>query len=223
MKVRSKLLLLATTYSIATACSAILPNPVNAVDAKANSTADEHSESLEEVTIWMMNTPKCKGIGKNTISEVGQNVLSRKIDRILTSIGGDRRIQEGFILLMCQESQYRANARSHVGALGIAQLMPATAQSVADQLKLGKLTQDDLLDSETNILLGYTHFKDLVEKYNGNLAKASAAYNGGPSGSTIKAMKTGGVGAAETDAYVRSMFDMQEELRIARGNKLAVK
>jgi hypothetical protein len=36
-------------------------------------------------------------------------------------------------------------------------------------------------------------------------------------------MKTGGVGAAETDAYVRSMFDMQEELRIARGNKLAVK
>lgn len=177
------------------------------------------SEPIHDVVIWMMNTPKCKGRSGTELSEVSQKILAKKIDRILTGIGGDRRTQEAFVFLMCQESQYRTNAKSPVGALGIAQLMPATAQSVADQLQLGKLTNEDLFDSETNILLGYTHFKDLVEKYNGNLAKASAAYNGGPAGATIKAMKTGGVGAAETDAYVRSMFDMLEERRIALASK----
>jgi hypothetical protein len=177
------------------------------------------NESISDVVVWMMNTPKCKGRSGNELSEVKQKMLAKQIDRILTQIGGDRRAQEAFVFLMCQESQYRTNAKSPVGAIGVAQLTPATAQSVADQLKLGKLTQDDLFDSETNILLGYTHFKELVVQYNGNLAKASAAYNGGPAGATIKAMKTGGIGAAETDAYVRSMFDMLEERRIALSGK----
>jgi len=180
--------------------------------------ADDH-ESLHDVVVWMMNTPKCRGRQGTELSEVKQKMLAKQIERILTNIGGDRRMQEAFVFLMCQESQYRANARSPAGALGIAQLMPATAQAVATQLSLGKLTQDDLLDSETNIILGYTHFRDLVETYKGNLAKASAAYNGGLAGATIKAMKSGGIGAAETDAYVRTMFDMLEERRIALASK----
>ena len=176
-------------------------------------------ETLAEVTIWMMNTPKCSGRKENALSEVKKNMEAKKIDRILTQIGGDRRVQEGFIFLVCQESQYRANAKSPAGAIGIAQMMPATAQAEADKLNMGKLTSDDLLDSEINILLGYTHFKGLVDNYNGNIAKASAAYNGGPAGSTLKAMKNGGLGAQETDAYVRSMYDMSEERRIAKIEK----
>jgi hypothetical protein len=178
-------------------------------------------ETLAEVTIWMMNTPKCTGSKNNGLSEVKKAMLSRQIDRILGSIGGDRRTQEAFIFLMCQESQYRTNLTSTAGAKGIAQMMPATAQAEADNLKMGKLTSDDLFDSEINILLGYTHFKGLAATYNGNLAKASAAYNGGSNGSTLKAMKNNsGVGAQETDAYVRSMFDMQEEHRIAKLEKI---
>ncbi len=177
-------------------------------------------ETLAEVTIWMMNTPKCSGSKTNGLSEVKKTMLARQIDRILTSIGGDKRTQEAFIFLMCQESQYRSGLTSSAGAKGISQLMPATAQAEADELKMGKLTPDDLMDNEINILIGYTHFKKLAASYNGNLAKASAAYNGGPAGSTIKAMKSGGLGAQETDAYVRSMFDMQEERRIAKIDKV---
>jgi hypothetical protein len=177
-------------------------------------------ETLADVTVWMMNTPKCSGNKNNALSEVKKTMLARQIDRILTTVGGDRRTQEAFIFLMCQESQYRTNLTSSAGAKGIAQMMPATAQSEADELKMGKLTPDDLFDAEINILLGYTHFKRLVANYNGNLAKASAAYNGGPAGTTLKAMKNGGLGAQETDAYVRSMFDMQEERRIAKIEKI---
>lgn len=187
--------------------------------APVDSVAPVKEETLAEVTIWMMNTPKCSGRKENALSEVKKNMEAKKIDRILTHVGGDRRVQEGFIFLVCQESQYRANAKSPAGAIGIAQMMPATAQAEADKLNMGKLTSDDLLDSEINILLGYTHFKGLVDSYNGNIAKASAAYNGGPAGSTLKAMKNGGLGAQETDAYVRSMFDMQEERRIAKLEK----
>lgn len=194
------------------------PAPVAIVTAVEEKLPEE---TLAEVTIWMMNTPKCSGSKSNSLSEVKKAMLSRQIDRILNTVGGDRRTQEAFIFLMCQESQYRTNLTSPAGAKGIAQMMPATAQAEADNLKMGKLTSDDLFDSEINILLGYTHFKGLAAMYNGNLAKASASYNGGPAGSTIKAMKSnGGMGAQETDAYVRSMFDMQEERRIAKLAKI---
>ena len=190
---------------------------INKIPAKKSEVIKE--ETLAEVTIWMMNTPKCSGSKSNGLSEVKKTMLARQIDRILTSIGGDKRTQEAFIFLMCQESQYRSGLTSPAGAKGVSQLMPATAQAEADELNMGKLTSDDLMDNEINILIGYTHFKKLAASYNGNLAKASAAYNGGPAGSTIKAMKSGGLGAQETDAYVRSMFDMQEERRIAKLEK----
>lgn len=173
-------------------------------------------ETLAEVTIWMMNTPKCSGSKSNGLSEVKKTMLARQIDRILTTVGGDRRTQEAFIFLMCQESQYRTNLTSSAGAKGIAQMMPATAQAEADNLKMGKLTPDDLFDAEINILLGYTHFKGLAANYNGNLAKASAGYNGGAGSSSLKAMKSGGPGAHETDAYVRDLYNMSEERRIAK-------
>ena len=207
------LFLVALTLSIVVygAYCKVPSSPAAIIESK-----EQPKETLAEVTVWMMNTPKCSGRKENALSEVKKSTEAKKIDRILNNVGGERQVQEGFIFLMCQESQYRSNAKSPAGALGITQMMLPTAQAEADKLEMGKLTPEDLLDSEISILLGYTHFKGLVELYNGNIAKASASYNGGTSGSTIKAMKSsGGLGAQETDAYVRSIFDMQEEKRIA--------
>lgn len=178
---------------------------------------EEVVEPLSEVVLWTMQQPKCQGSKSTLPSEAQRIVRARQIDRILTQLGGNRHVQEAFIALMCKESQYRTGLTSPAGAIGIAQLMPATAQMEADKAGLGKLTPEDLKDPEINIYLGYQHFKGLAELYKGNIARAYAAYNGGPAGATVTSMiRGGGRGVHETDDYVAQLFDMQEQRRIAR-------
>lgn len=74
-----------------------------------------------------------------------------------------------------QESFYRTNARSHAGARGLMQLMPATARQVALSVKMKTY---NLYDPEVNILLGTTYLSDNVKRL--GLIPALAAYNGGP-------------------------------------------
>lgn len=183
----------------------------------------KEEEKISDVVLWMMNQPKCRGAKANELSEAKRNVLAHQIERILTNIGGDIREQQAFVWLLCQESQFKSNARSQSSAVGISQMILGTAQAEAERLKLGKITLDDLLDTETSITLGYSHFHYLAGQFDGNLAKIGASYNGGSNGSTMRALKTGGLGAHETDAYVTSMFDMTEELRIAKQKKLVQK
>ena len=78
-----------------------------------------------------------------------------------------------------EESQYDARAVSRVGAIGLMQLMPTTAQSVA-QRNGGTVARDELFDQETNIRYGVRYLEQLLGQFNGNLVHAVAAYNAGP-------------------------------------------
>jgi soluble lytic murein transglycosylase-like protein len=68
------------------------------------------------------------------------------------------------------ESAYQQNAVSPKGAIGVMQLMPATAASL----------QADPHDPEQNIEAGARYLRDLLIKYDGDSVKALAAYNAGP-------------------------------------------
>lgn len=211
---------------LAVAVAAILGNNLlskKPSEAEVAAPPSEPVEALFDVVIWTMDQPKCQG-SKSTLPSQAQRVIrARQIDRILNQIGGDRHVQEAFIALMCKESQYRPTVKSPAGAVGIAQLMPATAQAEAEKANLGKLTADDLNDPEINIFLGYQHFKGLAELYKGNIARAYAAYNGGSAGATVTSMiRGGGRGVHETDDYVAQLFDMQEQRRIAKEQNLIV-
>ena len=56
--------------------------------------------------------------------------------------------------IMREESHYRVDARSSVGALGLLQLMPATATQLAKEQGLDSFEAEDLFDPRTNITLG---------------------------------------------------------------------
>lgn len=176
-------------------------------------------EPLIETVKWMMEQPKCKGPKSTALSEAGKAFLSKQIERIFTDLGGKRFEQDTMIGLICRESQFRANARSSAGAIGLTQMLLSTAQMEADRLGMGKVTSEDLTDPEISLTLGYSHFLYLSKLFNGNLAKIAASYNGGPGGATMKSLKTGGMGAHETDAYVTFLFNTMEELRIHREKK----
>ena len=82
--------------------------------------------------------------------------------------------------LIREESLYNPFAVSYVGALGLMQLMPTTANVVARGLGLAKPAREELFNPQANIQLGTTYVNELLEKFKGNLVHTVAAYNAGP-------------------------------------------
>lgn len=82
--------------------------------------------------------------------------------------------------VMRRESLFDPLARSRVGALGLMQLMPSTAKSVANSLGLKKMRRADILQVENNINLGTQYFRSVMDRFDNNVSLAAAAYNAGP-------------------------------------------
>lgn len=82
--------------------------------------------------------------------------------------------------LIRQESRFVMNARSHVGASGLMQLMPATARFVANKIGMTGFTPDAVNDINTNIQLGTNYLNMVLRDLDGSQAMATAAYNAGP-------------------------------------------
>jgi soluble lytic murein transglycosylase len=77
------------------------------------------------------------------------------------------------------ESSFNNYAVSHVGAMGLMQVMPDTGTYLADKagFRLGRST--NLFDAETNISLGTAYLANLIQRF-GSIEHALVAYNAGP-------------------------------------------
>ncbi|WP_415032937.1 transglycosylase SLT domain-containing protein [Azonexus sp.] len=82
--------------------------------------------------------------------------------------------------LMRQESRFIGNARSSVGASGLMQLMPATAKWVAKKIGLRDYDHSRVNDTDTNVLLGTSYMRMVMDDLDQHPVLASAAYNAGP-------------------------------------------
>jgi soluble lytic murein transglycosylase-like protein len=71
------------------------------------------------------------------------------------------------------ESDFRPHVVSHAGAVGIMQIMPATA------FGLYRIRRAKLFDPQTNIRVGVRFLDHLIKKYNGRIDLALSHYNGG--------------------------------------------
>ncbi|WP_293367821.1 lytic transglycosylase domain-containing protein [Phenylobacterium sp.] len=92
-----------------------------------------------------------------------------------------------------QESRYNQSALSPKGAMGVMQLMPGTARTLGV----------DASDLKGNVEGGVAYLSQMLQRFEGDLPKALAAYNAGPEA----VARYGGVPPyAETQAYVRSIL-----------------
>lgn len=82
--------------------------------------------------------------------------------------------------VMRQESMFQLDAVSSAGARGLMQLMPGTAQEVARKVGVDYSPSRLVSDAEYNALLGSTYLKTQLDRYDGSLVLAAAAYNAGP-------------------------------------------
>ncbi len=82
--------------------------------------------------------------------------------------------------LIRQESRFITDARSHVGAAGLMQLMPATARYVARKMNVADFSPARVNERDMNIQLGTGYLKLVLDDLDGNTVLATAAYNAGP-------------------------------------------
>ena len=108
-----------------------------------------------------------------------------------------------------QESNFTASATSSSGAMGIMQLMPATAQG---------LGVNDAYNPYENIMGGAKYISQLLSRYNGDVSLALAAYNAG-SGNVAK---YGGIPPfAETQNYVSKVLGYYQDSTVTGSNTAA--
>ena len=81
--------------------------------------------------------------------------------------------------VMRRESLFIPDIRSSAGAVGLMQLMPATARQVGEQLGV-KAPKWKLIESDLNIRLGVKYLSHLLKRFDGNMVLSTAAYNAGP-------------------------------------------
>jgi soluble lytic murein transglycosylase-like protein len=95
--------------------------------------------------------------------------------------------------LVWQESRWRADARSPVGARGLAQLMPGTARDLG-------VNPDDPF---ANLEGGARYLREQLDRFDGDIEKALAAYNAGPG----RVERAGGIPRIrETQTYVAAIM-----------------
>ncbi|MDQ2997078.1 MAG: transglycosylase SLT domain-containing protein [Chloroflexota bacterium] len=80
-----------------------------------------------------------------------------------------------------QESRFNPGAHSGAGALGLAQVMPATGEGIAQNLQVPDFQADDLFRPAVGVRFGTFYLARQLDAMHGSLPGALAAYNGGPS------------------------------------------
>ena len=81
--------------------------------------------------------------------------------------------------IIYEESKFNPDVVSEKDALGLMQILPDTANVLAEEMGIQNLTRDELFLPEINVRFGTYYFKQLLDRYGGNVDLALAAYNAG--------------------------------------------
>ncbi|HEY5349229.1 MAG TPA: lytic transglycosylase domain-containing protein [Candidatus Lustribacter sp.] len=134
--------------------------------------------------------------------EAAAMVPPAQIGRLIRAGAARWRVDPALVAaIVANESAFDARATSPAGARGLMQLMPGTAAS---------LGVSDVYDPEQNVSGGTRYLRGLLDRFNGDVPKAVAAYNAGPGA----VQKYGGIPPfPETQHYVHDVLASYSKYR----------
>jgi len=102
-------------------------------------------------------------------------------DAAVRQFADDNGLDPAYVFaIMRTESLFQPEIRSSAGAVGLMQLLPGTARLVARRMDAARPSSSALTIPEINIQLGSGYLAQMLERWDGNIAMASASYNAGP-------------------------------------------
>jgi peptidoglycan lytic transglycosylase len=118
-----------------------------------------------------------------------------------------------------EESRFRAHATSSAGAMGLMQLQPVTAETIARMTGGTSFTVSDLYDPDVNVRYGTWYLRHLLDKY-GDERTALAAYNVGETAVDRWLAHKEGIAAPDVRTYVDDVEATKKVYRHAYGGQL---
>jgi soluble lytic murein transglycosylase len=119
------------------------------------------------------------------------------------------------------ESEFDRKAHSSAGAIGLMQLLPATAEGIAKRTGGSAFVVDDLYDPELNVRYGAWYLRHLLDRY-GDERTALAAYHAGQGNVDTWRAHGRGIVFPETRAYVDRVLRFQKIYARAYRNELGL-
>jgi soluble lytic murein transglycosylase len=102
-------------------------------------------------------------------------------DQAVRQFANDNDLDPAYVFaIMRTESLFQPEIRSSAGAVGLMQLLPGTARLVARKTGAARPSSSALTVPEINIQLGSGYLAQMLDRWDGNIAMASASYNAGP-------------------------------------------
>ena len=170
--------------------------------APAPASADVYYYKDSQGVLTFTNVPNHGGYRRMIRDNTEPSTVNGSYEELILAASGRHNVNADLIRAVIKaESDFRSNARSHKGAMGLMQLMPETARlhNVADAYDPGE-----------NVEGGVRHLKMLLERYQGDLQLSLAAYNAGAGA----VEKHGGIPPfAETQEYVRRVLRFYDSYR----------
>lgn len=127
------------------------------------------------------------------------------------------------------ESRFDAGARSELGALGLMQVLPETAEQIAGETGGVAFETEDLTDPVVNVRYGTYYLRSVLDQFDGDVVAAVAAYNAGAGAvqewvdeahAAGHDLRIRDIPYEETRAYVRSVLEARTTYRHAYGDRL---
>lgn len=150
------------------------------------------------------------------ISEASTHERVNKVEsltQVIQELSEEYSIDPSLIQAMIEvESMYRTAALSSVGARGLMQVRPSTAEWIAKKKGLLYGGSDTLYDVKTNVRIGTAYLSYLIEKFD-HVGHAVMAYNLGPTALTLR-LRRGGV---LPDTYVGKVTATYLDILIWKG------